>query len=119
MHAQVVQFAGTCVTYNDATEWNVTRAFLGSSAEVTCNTIRQRHTRVVDSVMHAHGLLHIGWLKPAPVQRGASSLDLHTQQVPRPQPALVVAQLNLTLCIPESPTVTKSELATGRVMIPL
>lgn len=81
MHVQIVQFAGKCMTYNDATEWNVTHAILSNSLAVSSAATRLKRNEQVDAVMHEHGLVHIGWLRQASKLCPLSSLDLDTQRV--------------------------------------
>ena len=78
---QIVQFAGKCMTYHDATEWNVTHAILSNSLAVSSAETRLKRNEQVDAVMHEHGLVHIGWLRQASKMCPLSSLDLDTQRV--------------------------------------
>jgi len=77
----IVQFAGTCVAYSDAKEWNVTHAIISNSLAVSCPEQRTIRNRRVDAVMHAEGLTHVGWLRQASADCPLSSLDLETQRV--------------------------------------
>jgi hypothetical protein len=81
MSVQIVQFAGKCMTYNDATEWNVTHAILSNSLAVSSAETRLKRNEQVDAVMHEHGLVHIGWLRQASKLCPLSTLDLDTQRV--------------------------------------
>eukprot|EP00892_Ulva_mutabilis_P002242 jgi/Ulvmu1/12018/UM083_0031.1 len=77
----IVQFAGRCVTYNDATEWNVTHAILSNSLAVSSPEMRLKRNEQVDAVMQVNQLVHIGWLRQASKSCPLSSLDLDTQRV--------------------------------------
>lgn len=81
VHMQIVQFAGKCMTYHDATEWNVTHAILSNSLAVSSAETRLKRNEQVDAVMREHGLVHIGWLRQASKMCPLSSLDLDTQRV--------------------------------------
>jgi hypothetical protein len=78
---QIVQFAGKCIVYDDAKEWNVTHAILSNSLAVSSAETRLKRNEQVDEVMARKQLVHIGWLRQASKSCPLSSLDLDTQRV--------------------------------------